>query len=676
MRLRRDPTIFATTVILAVGVPIGAASFVGSKTSALADHLGAAAGVTATIGTVDADLTARIRLSDVRIGQLFAADSIEASVALDSLLSGQLGADEIRVANPHVAVEVDRTGDSDLARVVRRLAKSGHSSHGGPRLRRIVVSSGTLVAHIPGLGEVTADGVELVPDEGGVRVITGPLHIKGTLGHGDHELHGELSLERSSAEVALPHVKFGRVLAVAGTGELTSERATIPLRDVSIGRLATGGSLELRAALDDGGLPRHIAIEIAPPTPDGELGITLRGEHLPLRAFATLAPHGVILDDAHATGSLTIHRAGATTSLAIDGSLDGARLEHHLIGTAPIAIAGTLRGTLTLAPDAITADRLALDIGAAHWTATGTVKRGQPVTANLDLALQTAPCNDLLASVPPEIRGPLDGMAMTGSFGGRAHLGLDLAKPAGEGVDLELDLDNRCTVTAEPPAADVSSLALPSDQPFADGTHAKVGKGLPNWAELRTLPGYLPAAFVSAEDGRFYDHHGFDTTQIGKSLEIDLRDKKLARGGSTISQQLVKNAFLAQRRSLDRKIQEAILTWRLEARLDKKTILERYLNIIELGPHIFGVGAAAHHWFGLPASALDLHQAAFLAALTSEPRTMSRRVRHAGGIDTDSAIRVDVILHAMLRDGAIDRAQLDHAKELPLHFAPAALKAD
>ena len=122
MRLRRDPTIFATTALLAVGVPIGAAAFVGSKTCALAEHLGAAAGITATIGTVDADLTARIRLSDVRLGELFAADSIEASVALDSLLSGQLGADEIRVANPHVAVEVDRTGDSDLARVVRRLA--------------------------------------------------------------------------------------------------------------------------------------------------------------------------------------------------------------------------------------------------------------------------------------------------------------------------------------------------------------------------------------------------------------------------------------------------------------------------------------------------------------------------------------------------------------------------
>ena len=84
---------------------------------------------------------ARIRLSDVALGELFAADAIEASVALDSLLSGQLGADEIRVAGPRVAIEIDRDGDSDLARLVRRLA------HGGSRrvpartarVRRIVV---------------------------------------------------------------------------------------------------------------------------------------------------------------------------------------------------------------------------------------------------------------------------------------------------------------------------------------------------------------------------------------------------------------------------------------------------------------------------------------------------------------------------------------------------------
>jgi len=567
-------------------VPVAAARYVAASTAALADHLGAAAGVPARIGRVDADLTARIRLSEVALGSLFAADAIEASVGLDSLLSGQLGADEIRVAGPRVALEVDRTGDSDLARVVRRLAKSGTSHTGATHLRRIVVSSGVLVAHVPGLGDVSAEDVELVPDAGGVRVITGKLRLHGDLGRAA----GELVLARASAEVALPHVKFGRVLAVAGSGEVTvpgthgGASQTIPLRDVSIGRLVAGGSLELRAALDDGGIPRHLAAEVAPPAADGSLAITLRGEHLPLRAFASLAPHGLVLDDAHASGALTIRRTGPKLAFTVDGTLDGARLDHALAGGAPIAFAPELHGTLAIAPDSIIADHLAIGLGAAHWTASGVYHRAQPTRAELDVALETAPCDALLASLPAEIRGPLDGMALTGSLGGRAHLGLDLGLPAGEGVYLAVDLDNRCTVTAEPPAADASTLALASEQTFADGSRAKVGKGQADFAELRTLPYWLPAAFVSAEDGRFYDHHGFDLTQIGKSFEIDLRDRKLARGGSTISQQLVKNAFLAQRRTLDRKLQEAILTWRLEARLDKKQILERYLNIIELGP--------------------------------------------------------------------------------------------
>ncbi len=670
---KRDQRFGAATAILAIGVPVGAWLLVGTQTRALADHLGAAAGVPAAIGRVDVDLTAKLRLSDVALGELVRADFVEASVSLDSLLSGQFGADEIRVARPRVALEIDRTGDSDLARLVRRLATSGpHRASTGPRVRRIVVSSGSLVAHVPGLGEISADGVELVPDAGGVRVITGPLHLRGAL---NPQLHGELSLARASAEVSLPHVKFGRVLAVAGTGSVIAGERAIALRDVSIGRLAPGGSLEVRAALDDGGIPRHLAAEVAPPSATG-LAITLHGDRIPLRAFAALAPRGVILDDAHASGSLVVQRDGQDLALTVDGTLDGARLAHQLAGTAPLAIAAGLRGTVALTPQTVTVDHLALAIGAAHWTASGWARRGQPMAAQLDLALESAPCAELLASLPPEIRGPLDGMAMTGTFGGLAHLGLDLAAPIGDGVDLKLDLDNRCAVTVEPPGADASTLATAADTTFADGSHAKVGKGQPGWAELRTLPGYVPAAFVSAEDGRFYDHHGFDPVQIGKSLEIDLRDHKLARGGSTISQQLVKNAFLAQRRSLDRKLQEAILTWRLEARLDKKTILERYLNIIELGPHIFGIDGAARHWFGIAASGLDLHQAAFLAALTSEPRSMSRRVRHAGAIDADSATRVDVILHAMYRDGVIDKAALDHAREMPLRFAPAALKGD
>ncbi len=661
-----EPRLLAATALVAIGVPAGAAAWVSARTADLAAHLGQAAGVTATIGSVDADLTGRVRLADVALGSLVAADAVEASVALDSLLDGRLGADEIRVAGPRVAIDISPDGDSDLARLVRRLAKPGGvRGSGASKLRRIVVSSGSLVAHVAGLGDLEADDVELVPDADGVRVITGPLRVRGSAG----ELHGELLLARSAAEVALPHVTFGRVLAVAGTGVVRAPAGVLTLHDVAIGRLALGGALELRASLDDGGVARPISAELVSP---GHL--IVHGEHVPLGALAGVFPHAIAVDDAHATGSLEVTRAGAKLTISGDGAIDRVRLVHKMLGEQPITLGAHLRGAFTIAPDSIAIDRLAVDVGAAHWTMSGWARRGQPLSGSVDVALASAPCADLLTSLPIELRGPLDGMAMTGTFGGHAHVAIDLAAPLGDGVTLVNELANHCDVSAEAPAADPTALAAPGEQIFADGSHARIGKGTPSWVELRHVPAHVAAAFVAAEDARFYDHHGFDPVQIAKSLEIDLRDRTIARGGSTISQQLVKNAFLTQRRTLDRKLQEAILTWRLEARLDKATILERYLNVIELGPHIFGIGAAAQYWFGEPASELTLHQAAFLAALTSEPRSMSRRVRRAGGLDAESRARVDVVLHGMLIGGAIDRATLDAARETPMGFGKQALR--
>ncbi|HEY1554817.1 MAG TPA: biosynthetic peptidoglycan transglycosylase, partial [Kofleriaceae bacterium] len=593
--------VLAATAIVALGAPIGAAAWVGARTRALADHLGAAGEVPAQIGRVDADLTGTVRLSDVRLGTLFAADSIEASVALEPLLAGQIGADEIRVASPRIALAIDRGGDSDLARLVRRLAHSGAAGHGGSaRVRRVVVSSGTLTARIAGIGELGAEDVQLVPDADGVRVLTGRVWLRGSAGR----VAGELVLARSAAEVALPRVKFGRVLAVAGTGTVSIAGATeLHLHDVAVGRLARGGSLELRASLEDGGVARAVSASLAP----DDLALTLRGDHVPLAALAPLAPHGIDLSAARASGELELRRdgdaldvriAGTTASSGCAGArsnaehceatIDELRLDHPTLAAEPIAIDAGLRGQLVIGSEAVQVADASLELGAGRWTISGWLRRGAPVAGQLDLTLAPAPCADLLTSLPPAIRGPLDGMNLTGTFGGRARLAIDLAAPPGDGVDLDVALANGCDVTAEPPAADVTQLAAVAEQVFPDGTRAKVGKGEPGYVELHRVPAHVYGAFTSAEDARFFDHHGFDLQQIARSLEINLRDGKLMRGGSTISQQLIKNAFLTQRRSLDRKIQEAILTWRLEARLPKRAIIERYLNVIELGPHVYG----------------------------------------------------------------------------------------
>ncbi|NVB80059.1 MAG: transglycosylase domain-containing protein, partial [Kofleriaceae bacterium] len=379
---------------------------------------------------------------------------------------------------------------------------------------------------------------------------------------------------------------------------------------------------------------------------------------------------------ASATGELSLRRANVTVQFAIDGAVTGLFLDHKTIAPRPVPVDGTLDASLTVSPTAVAVDHANLTIGAAAWTASGWLRRGSPISGQLDLKLAPASCMSLVHSIPVELRGPLDGIAMTGTFGGHARLSIDLAAPQGDGVELDTQLANGCIVTAEPPAADVMTLVGVSDHTFPDGSHGRVGPEEPTWFALRRLRSYVWGAFVSAEDGRFFSHPGFDTVQIARSFEIDLRDGRLARGGSTISQQLIKNSFLTQRRSLDRKVQEALLTWRLEARLEKETILERYLNIIELGPHMFGIRAAAAYWFGKSPRELTVHEAAFLAALTSEPTTMTRRIRRAGTLDADSAARVDIILRAMRRDGVISTEEFNAARAQPLWFSAAALRRE
>ena len=661
----KERRVLCATALFAVGVPIGAATWVRSRTDALADSLTAVAGVPAQIGSVDADLTGAIRLTDVSLGSLLSVDAIEASVAMSSLLGGQLRADEIRVDGPRVAIDVDASGDSDLARLARRMVNRGPGRHGGGHVRRIIVAEGALTARIAGIGELSAENVELVPDDAGVRVITGAVHVMGRR----PAVSVDLAFSRAAADLRLPAMRFGRVLAVSGAGRVALGEGNVVLRDVSAGRLASNGALEFRGAIDDGGVARQVAASLAP----SDLALTLSGDRVPLMVLSSLVPRSMDLAHARASGSLTVRKAPDRFSLSIDGNVDGLVVDHRAVSGSALPITAALRGDIAITPEAIAVPHADITLGDLQLRTSGWVRRQGPVSGQVDAELASAPCASLLASVPAALRGPLDGMVVDGELGARARLTIDLAAPEGEGTNLATSFTGTCKVVAEPPEADVTMLTQTSEQQLADGTRAKIGKTEASWAALKALPYHVPGAFVSAEDGRFWTHDGFDVDQIARSLEIDLRERRLARGGSTISQQLVKNAFLSQRRSVDRKIQEAILTWRLEDRLDKKQILERYLNIIELGPRVFGLRAGAKYWFNRSPRELDVHEAAFLAALTSQPTSMARRIRKFGGLDPDSAERVGVVLRAMRRDGVISDDAYTAAAHAPFYFAATAV---
>jgi len=129
----------------------------------------------------------------------------------------------------------------------------------------------------------------------------------------------------------------------------------------------------------------------------------------------------------------------------------------------------------------------------------------------------------------------------------------------------------------------------------------------------------LQHAVVAAEDGRFFQHHGIDWKEVQKVVDQDLDEGKLGRGGSTITQQLVKNLFCTTGRSFIRKGLEFLLAPAAELVLPKRRILELYLNVIEWGPGVYGAEAASHLWYNEPAARVNRDQASRLAAVIPGP---------------------------------------------------------
>ena len=144
------------------------------------------------------------------------------------------------------------------------------------------------------------------------------------------------------------------------------------------------------------------------------------------------------------------------------------------------------------------------------------------------------------------------------------------------------------------------------------------------WVPYARVSTNLKRAIVVAEDARFVDHEGFDWEAIEKAREKNRQKGRVVAGGSTISQQLAKNLFLSASRTPWRKGQEALITVMIEHVMDKRRILEIYLNVIEWGDGVFGAEAAARHYFGRRASDLGPEEAARLAAMVPNPRYYDR----------------------------------------------------
>ena len=203
-------------------------------------------------------------------------------------------------------------------------------------------------------------------------------------------------------------------------------------------------------------------------------------------------------------------------------------------------------------------------------------------------------------------------------------------------------------------AADGSELGvIPADRNRTPVTEAQISP-------------WLPKATVAIEDRRFYSHGGVDPVGILRALVADIRARHFVQGGSTITQELVRNLYLSRKRTLQRKVVEACLAIKLSRHWSKDRILTAYENEVYYGNHAYGIEAAAETYFSRRAHDLTLDEAAMLAGLPQAPSIYDPFVR-----PKDALARRDQVLHAMLASNDIDEAQYERARaDRDLHLHP------
>lgn len=234
------------------------------------------------------------------------------------------------------------------------------------------------------------------------------------------------------------------------------------------------------------------------------------------------------------------------------------------------------------------------------------------------------PANDLLTSLPRGLFYNLEGLQAEGGLSYHFLLDVDFARL--DSLIFESTLQSRNFRILQQGNTDLRKM----NEPFLYTAYEQgepvrtfeIGEGNPSFRRFNTITRYLPLAIMQSEDAGFFHHNGFIPSAIRESLILDLKERRFARGGSTLSMQLVKNVFLSRNKTIARKLEEILIVWLIESNhlTSKERMFEVYLNIIEWGPSIYGASEASHYYFAKEPSQLTLGECIFLASIIPKPK--------------------------------------------------------
>jgi penicillin-binding protein 1A len=349
--------------------------------------------------------------------------------------------------------------------------------------------------------------------------------------------------------------------------------------------------------------------------------------------------------------------------------VESSRLASEPVGPMVLGGNGVLRWN-------IRARQIQLELGrvgmgeAMHAFAdvTGQLELGREPSFVFATKIDKMPYQAALDALPPALAPGPGTPRLEGGLSAQFQVGGPLEDPDRWIVDGKVDLSGLKDADRQPLFLKGAFLYKPVDGAGTPRSFV-VGPTNPSFVPVAELPGYVPRAVLTSEDAGFFAHQGFDFEEMKNSLAKVAEAGRAVRGGSTLTQQLAKNLFLSREKTLARKVREALITIALEASLPKQRLLEIYLNVIEWGPGIYGIGQAARHYFGKDARRLNVKEAAFLATIIPNP---NRYYVHftRGHVTPGWENRISDLLSKMRESGRITDAQLLEAFYTPLVFSP------
>lgn len=372
-----------------------------------------------------------------------------------------------------------------------------------------------------------------------------------------------------------------------------------------------------------------LAVSLALPLVAGPLHVAARGGPVSFASLGVRAGQLGLRDVEQAT--LAVDGAADLSedfeSVELDGKVTvrGLRLQRKELSPQPVgpwSFEAALKARARLDGSELRVLSSELHFGEVRAELSGLVESGsQRRRVEGRLRVPLSGCQSVLEAMPNGLLPLVRDMKLSGSFGVDLQVRYDQQKP--QDTRVALSVQNECRVREVP--SELSAHRF--EQPFLRGVKAPDGSpmtidggpGTPSWVSIDDISRHMETAILICEDAGFHAHAGFDFHALENAIKDDLKQGRFARGASTVSMQLAKNLYLGQEKTLGRKLQEALLTLLLEQQLDKRRILELYLNIVELGPGLYGVGDAAQYYFATPARSLTLGQSLYLASLLPNP---------------------------------------------------------